>query len=682
TISRLSRRLAGLDDVMGVASLSNALIVRGSEFGIDIESWDEMDTDSPEQLAAFRRHVLSNPMYAGTLVAADAGATAILVSLADKSGYEFLSGIERAVRDVISAEAPQAQIWVTGPPILNLATTNTLLGDLLHIPALVVLVMAVVLALCFRSVSGILVPLTTVGIAVIWAMALTALLGYTLNIVTVLVPTLLMIICLSYAIHVVAEFRALGRRGETGRAQAAGALRGVFLPVVFTGLTTAIGFLSLTLSPLAAISEFGVLAVIGILTAMVVTLTYTPAVLTLLLHTRPRQPRVTDRRRHSLFDRLAVGIGQTVVRHRMPVFIIAGIVFVIVLAGMTQIRVGIEYITNFDRDTPVRQAYEKANTLLGGANLFYVVVESGNRDAIKEPLNLLAIRELQTWLNEQPEIGGSLSLVDYLEQLNSAFHDNDPARRQIPDSKKEIGQLLFFGASDELETLVDSRYQTANVVVRTRAVNSDELSALVGKINARLQQLPGHLQATVTGTPVLFDSVLDRIIRGQTQSMFAALAIVYLVLVGMFLSFRIGLIALLPNIFPIVTYYGALGYLGISLNPSNSLIAPMVLGIAIDDTVHYFARFNEFMKRRTDSQQAAIESLRIVGRPVTYTTVALCLGFLMLTGSELKMQEQVGLLACFALAFAWLTDFTLTPALCSRLRIATIWDALTLDLGR
>jgi hypothetical protein len=162
---------------------------------------------------------------------------------------------------------------------------------------------------------------------------------------------------------------------------------------------------------------------------------------------------------------------------------------------------------------------------------------------------------------------------------------------------------------------------------------------------------------------------------------FAALLVVYGVLVGMFLSFRVGLIALLPNILPIVVYFGTLGFFGISLNPSNSLIAPMVLGIAIDDTVHYFARFNDLMKRHADSRHAAIQALRIVGRPVTYTSVALCLGFLVLATSELKMQEQVGLMACFALAFAWLTDFTLTPALCSKLRIATIWDALTLDLG-
>ena len=679
TIARLTRRIEKLDGVVHVTSLANALTIRGSEFGIDIDSWTDLAPETPEQVQAFREHILSNPMYAGSLVTQQGDATAILISLADTPGYAFLDRVDRDIRQVIGEEAGDIRTWLTGAPELNLATTRILLHDLVRMPAIVILVMALVLALCFRRVKGILVPLATVAVAVTWTMAIIAALGYSLNIVTVLVPTLMMIISLSYSIHVVSEFLELEKQGRFDKDSAAEALRGVFLPVLFTGLTTAIGFLSLTLSPLAAIGEFGAFAVIGVLCAMLVTLTFTPALLAQThAGTQPATGRAVP---DAPFDRFASRVGRFDTRFRLPILWLAGSLFCIVAAGMYHLRVGTEYITNFSPDSPVRQAYDRVNTSLGGANLFYIVIETGNRDAVKEPVNLNTIKALQEWLEKQPQIGGTVSLVNYVEMLNRAFNDNDPAQMKIPDTKKQVGQLLFFGANDEIEQLVDSRYRTANIIVRTRAADSDHLSALVSKVNRRLLQLPGHLKATVAGNPVLIDETLDKIIRGQVQSVFAALLIVYAVLVGMFLSFRVGLIALLPNILPIVVYFGALGFFGISLNPSNSLIAPMVLGIAIDDTVHYFARFNELMKRQTDSRWAAVEALRIVGRPVTYTSVALCLGFLVLTTSELKMQEQVGLMACFALAFAWLTDFTLTPALCSRLRIATIWDALTLDLG-
>jgi hypothetical protein len=130
-----------------------------------------------------------------------------------------------------------------------------------------------------------------------------------------------------------------------------------------------------------------------------------------------------------------------------------------------------------------------------------------------------------------------------------------------------------------------------------------------------------------------------------------------------------------------VVYFGSLGFFGISLNPSTSLIAPMVLGIAIDDTIHYFARFNREIKRYADDRKATIAALKVVGRPVTTTSVGLCLGFLVLTSSELSMQAQVGIMSSYALAVAWLSDFILTPALCSSVRITTLWDVLTLDLG-
>ena len=287
---RLTRRLEKIDGVVRVVSLANALTIRGSEFGIDIESYADMTPLTPEALQIFRSQILSNPMYAGSLVTESGNVTAILISLADTPGYNFLNQIDHDVREVIANQAGDHQIWLTGSPVLNLATTNVLLQDLIRIPAIVVLVMAVVLLLCFRRLSGVLVPLSTAAISVICTLAVVVKLGYTLNIVTVLVPTMLMIISLSYSIHVVTEFLELTKQADHNQRTTADALRNVFLPVVFTGLTTAIGFLSLTLSPLAAIKEFGVLSVIGILLAMLATLTWTPAILT-VLHSKTQTSR-------------------------------------------------------------------------------------------------------------------------------------------------------------------------------------------------------------------------------------------------------------------------------------------------------------------------------------------------------------------------------------------------------
>jgi hypothetical protein len=291
------------------------------------------------------------------------------------------------------------------------------------------------------------------------------------------------------------------------------------------------------------------------------------------------------------------------------------------------------------------------------------------------------VEALQAWLLEQPEVGGTVSLVDTLKVLHRAFRDGDPAHFTVPERRSLVTQLLFVGAGDELGRFVDAGFETMNLQVRARVVDSAEVTALVARVEARLAELPDPLSGRVTGSSVVFNQALDEIIRGQTISVVAALGLIYLILAAMFVSLRVGAIALIPNVLPMAGYFGALGLSGVTLSPGTSLIAPMVLGVAVDDTLHYFARFIADARRFGDERRATESTLRAVGRPVTYTTLALCAGFLMLNLSEFRTQGELGTLAAFSLAFAWLVDVTLTPALCARLRIATLWDLLALDLG-
>ncbi len=185
----------------------------------------------------------------------------------------------------------------------------------------------------------------------------------------------------------------------------------------------------------------------------------------------------------------------------------------------------------------------------------------------------------------------------------------------------------------------------------------------------------------MTGNAVLLKETVDDIALGQLQSLGMALVTIYLTLAAMLTSFRVGLYALAPNVLPLALFYGALGLLDIPLNLSTSLIGAITLGIAVDDTVHYFARFSQEARRLGNERAATASTLRLLIRPVTFTTIAICLGFLALTLSELRYQFQFGLLSAFTLAAAWVLEITLSPALCSGLRLVTLWDLLRIDLG-
>jgi predicted exporter len=185
----------------------------------------------------------------------------------------------------------------------------------------------------------------------------------------------------------------------------------------------------------------------------------------------------------------------------------------------------------------------------------------------------------------------------------------------------------------------------------------------------------------VTGQPIAFQRLADALVEAQLESLVFALLVAYAILSLLFLSPRAGLRALAPNVIPVACYFGVVGVSGIPLNVATSFVAPLTLGFALNDTLHYFARFAVEARRLADEEAATVRALVTVGRPMTYTTLAICAAFLVLLGSDLENLRWVGITASATLALAWLCDFTLTPALCVGLRVVTLWDTLTLDLG-
>jgi predicted RND superfamily exporter protein len=681
-ISRLTDRFSKVPGIQGVVSLTNAQTIRSTEYGMDIAPMMEAAPETAEDYDELRSNVLANPLIANTLISKEKDTSAILLNLENNEELDFLKQVKTAIDEIVKQEAEGRPVSVTGAPLIKLATIEIVLDDLFTFPPLITLAMMFLLWFLLRDVASVFIPLTTVVISVVWTVATITALGYSLNILTALVPPLLMILTLSYSMYVVSDFRLAAQKKLIRDDGYAAVLRKASLPLLLAGLTTTVGFSSLYLSELNAIREFGLFAVIGVIYATIVTLTFTPALLT-LLHRQPNSVTNSEAAvKKTTFAHILNRVALFDSRHRIIIFIIAGIVFLVSVAGMSQLRVGIEHISNFDSDSEIRQSFEHANDKLNGINPFNIVVQSVIPNAFNEPKNLREIEALQQWLELQPEIGGTTSLVNYIKFVNRAFNDNDPGFDKIPDSKKVVGQLLFFTESDDTARLVDSSHRAINIIVRANVIDSDEISNLVERVNTRLKQLPDHMDARATGNPVLMNKALQDLMWGQVESIFLTLFIVYIILSSLFLSFKIGLIAIIPNILPVVVYFGTLGIAGITLNPSTSLIAPMIIGVAIDDTIHYFTHFNRIARTQLDPEKATMMTLSVVGRPVTYTSLALCIGFLILTSSDLHMQAQVGAMASFALLVAWLSDFFITPALCSRMKIATLWDVLTLDLGK
>jgi predicted RND superfamily exporter protein len=491
--------------------------------------------------------------------------------------------------------------------------------------------------------------------------------------VTFIVPPLINAVGFAYSVHMVSEHDDILREGKRGPEAVYLSLRRVAFPIFLTAVTTAAGFFSLCLSRIPAIREFGAFCVVGVIGSLVAALTFAPAVLAVLRNPKAA-PRPTGEGR---LERLAGRLVAFDLRHRSWVLGAGGAVAALAIVGLTRIEVNTSFSGNLKPDHPLRQSIASFDRNLAGASTIYVMLETGERDAFKRPENLRALREVQVSIDELPEVGNTTSLADYLMVVNRAFHEGDPDYFSIPERKQTISQFLFFLWNDQLGAFVDSGFTSANILVRRPGYSSSEGSAMIKAIESRFQALPESIDASVTGQSPLIIRTIDEITRGQAVSLSGATLIILGILVVYFRSLRIALLALIPNALPVLVYFGVLGLSGVTLNIITSLIACIILGIAVDDTIHFLVRFREQVRTVGDEGKAAALALRLVVRPVTVTTAALCAAFAVFLGSGLKHQVEFGVLATGMLAFAWLVDMTFTPALCSRMGFAREGAAAT-----
>ncbi|MCP5039440.1 MAG: MMPL family transporter, partial [bacterium] len=634
TIKRTSDALAGIEGVHEVVSLATALNMRSLDGDIEIEPFLSSLPETVAQAERLRSDVGHNPLYAGRLVSHDSRMTSIVLYLKDVSVQQFIDEeLDLRIQRVARRSAPEMEVLLTGSPHIKATTSRLLFRGLLRILPLSFVIMGVLGALAFRSVRGVLAPMATVLLTTIWTFGIVAWRGVSLNLVTTIVPPLLVTVCAAYALHVVSEFYRSIAPGDEDLAPEDGpmarALGHVALPVALTGLTTCAGLVALAVSPFGAVREFGLISVLGVVFAVVISLTFVPALITLFgVPKVVPDPADDAAKARGGLDRVLVGLGRFDVRHRRAILAVGAGLLVVSLHGMGSIELNSDLVSNFAEDHPVRVNFERINAELEGAIPIYLVLESGSRDAFVQSENLEQIEALQVWLEAQPEVGGTTSLVDYVKTLNRVLHDDDPAYFRVPDeNERYIKQLLLFGAGEGLRSVVGARHQITSIQIRSRVANTLGMAQLVRRIEAHLETLPSHLESEVTGAMVMLTRSLDAAARGQVQTLGIAFVFIYLILVALFTSFRVAFVALIPNALPVLIYFGTLGIAGVPLNTTTGLFACIVLGIAVDDTIHFLTRFNSEARGRASEERGAIEALREVGRPVTITTIGLCMGF-------------------------------------------------------
>ena len=686
SVRRITGALERMDLVSRVESLGTVKNVKGDGQSLDTEPLLPRTVPTgAEELRTLRDDALRNPVLVGHLVARDARATAVVAYLGDRplgeaASRRFTAEVER----VIAAESrPGVVLYQLGKPVLETTLADSIVGDQRTLIPLSGVVLLLVLLIAFRTPQGVVIPMTTALLSIVWTAGAMALAGLPLNALTTAVPSLLLAVGFAEDVHMIADYHERLRAGQDKAVALHGMLEASALPILVTTGTTVLGFLGLVTTRITLLVEFGLAAALGLTANLVVTLLVLPVLLSLWPVPRVARPAAfADEASDGLIPRLMERLAGGVVTHRRTIVVVTLLLVAGSLWGWRTLRVDTDWVSYFPEQAPIRQRMTDIHRSLAGALVFYVVVDTGRPDGVKDPLVLRKIAGIQDFLRATDRVDATASVADHVKLMHREMNGGGPEFSVVPDAGETIAQYLLLLDTQDVAKLVSFDGASANILVRHNLSSSWQLAALLRDLDAHVaRELPPSLSVRATGEDVLVNRAADLLAVNELISFGTTLLIIGIVHAILFTSVRAGFLSLVPNVIPILYNYGVMGLTGIPLNVGTAIVGSIAIGIAVDDTVHHMIRYSRALKHHQDQRLAMIETLRSQGRPVIYVSVALAAGFLVLSFSNFVPTRQAGVLCGLVMLVAMVGELTLTPLLMYSTQLVTLWDLVRLRMN-
>jgi len=440
--------------------------------------------------------------------------------------------------------------------------------------------------------------------------------------------------------------------------------------MLVSGATTLIGFGANLITNVPAVFELGAFSLLGVAAMTLLSVIGIPPLLALM----PLRPAGSGTRLAArigeVFDRRLVALAGFECRHANALVVAFGILTVVSAALIPRIVIDTDYLSFFSEDAPVRRDFDAVNRLLSGAIPLYVTLDGGKPGAFHEPEVLRALERLQHAADAAPHVSRTLSLVDTLRVMNRALEQDDPAEARIPDTRAAAAELLFLAPKGHLERFTNVDHSRANLWVRTGAVGSEAVREVESALTPAIAEagFPDGVRGVVTGNALLLARSADGIAASQPQTVGLAALVIFALVWASLRSLKLGVLAMIPNLVPVVVYFGILGAGFAPLSLPTSLIGSVALGITLDDTVHTLARYRDERRLGLSPEAAVQQTARHVGRAVLITAAMLALGFAVMGLSDFAKVREFGVLSATTLTVCLFTDLFLLGALLVRTR--------------
>jgi predicted RND superfamily exporter protein len=563
------------------------------------------------------------------------------------------------------------QTHYSGIPYIRTVVAKSVKHELNIFLILSLIVTVVVMYLFFRSVAPVLFSVILIGIVVVWTLGTLGILGYKITMLTGLLPPILVVIGIPNCVYLLTKYHQEYIHVHNQQLALKNIIRKIGLVALITNTTTAIGFLVLLTVDISILREFGIVAAINIANTFVISIIFIPAVFSYLPPPSLRNTRHLERRNMQRILNLFIFIADN---HRAKVYVICLALVVLSVVGMLRIRAVSYMVDDLPEDSMVVQdlAFFEAN--FAGIMPLEIVIDTGKPKASRDLKRLRKIALLEDSLRTLPYVSPPLSIVTFVKAANQALGTVKVEETYaLPTQSGELLTIERYtrgqkGQAEELaRSFTDTTGQRLRISLKVADIGSlrtDSLmkAAILPRIDSVLAGT--GMKAHVTGTTLLFLKGNDYLIANMRQSLFMAIGLIGIIIGLLFKNIRIMLLTIASNLLPILMTAGMMGFLGIALKPSTALIFSIAFGIAVDDAVHYLARYRQALKLTGFN---VAESVRIAiyetGISMMYTSIVLFGGFIIFTWSDFGATQALGALTSSTLIVAMITNLVLLPCL-------------------
>ncbi len=670
----LTASLEDFPEVYSVMSPTNAKVILGTPEGIEVKEALEEKPTCSEDVERWRSMLFSNPKFRKLLISGDENSAMVLVFL-QKSADEdlFAEKLLEFIKEFNSSH--KGKLFATGEPVINLYISKGIAKDMGIFFTSGIILIFLLLLVIFTSARGVFIPLTVVLSSVVWTLGFMALVKRPLSHSTEMLPILIMAIGIADSIHILSHYYFKAPDYTSPKELVRNVMYDLWAPVVMTSLTTMAGFLALNTSHMESLEELGVFSAFGVLVALIWSLSFVPATLSILkLKTIKRRAgaRNTIRRWMEAYANLLV--------RRKTVFALGvAVILLLSLAGASRLKVEASAISQFPKDNPVRKAAEFVNRHFAGTTTFYLFVEGDKDGYLKRPEVLRAMDQLQNRLEKNPYVGATQSIADFVKLLNRAFHNNAPSYYRIPaevekevsedgksftvEGEKIVAQLLqlyeMSASPEDFANMVDFNYRNGRVAIFVKTDKNSVLTQIDRDISDFLKK-HREIRADLTGMAKLILVVRHMVITGQFWSIIASLVLVWFLTSLMFRSAIIGIFNTLPLFFGIFLNFATMGALGIPLDIQTMVTSSLAIGIGVDYAIHFVHRYIREIKDG-DFSGAVLPSMRTSGVAILFNSLVVASGFMLLVLSVFKGVRAMGFLLALTMITTAFASLTILP---------------------